>query len=79
MRQASAGIQFLLPWERLAMEMEVLYSIRLARDGSFTHPQYVNISLIRLWNSIVKLYKISLLKALHGINHHDWKIFQNIT
>lgn len=26
----------------------------------------------------MKLYKIRLLKALHGINHHDWKIFQNI-
>lgn len=55
MRQASAGIQFLLSWERLAMEKEVLYSIRLARDGSLlTHKISMAPWLdceIALWNS----------------------------
>lgn len=64
------------PWKRRS---HMPCKIRLARDGPFTPPQNVNGSLIRMWNSIVKLYKVSLLKVSHGINCHKRKIFQIIT
>lgn len=57
----------------------VLRKIRQAgMDPSFTHRISMSL-LIRKWNSIVKLYKISHLRSSPGINHHKSKIFPNTT
>lgn len=77
-RAHPAGTQHQLPWEPWKRRYHTVQD-QASRDGSILHPQHFNVSLIRTWNSLVKPYKISLLRSSPGINHHKRKIFPNTT